>query len=101
MTDGEERRKAHDRLEELERKIEAGELPNPTPIPAGWHPPGYTIMKDWCPECGGLGHGKKCKCSDGVAFVMGCCKTCGGEGMITLPPDPPKGIVITDPDWKL
>lgn len=101
MTDGEERRKAHERLEALERKIEIGEIPvfgeGTEFVPSlGAH----MIMKEWCPECGGLGHGKKCKCSNGVDFVMGCCGTCGGEGMITKPPDPPKGIIITDPDWK-
>lgn len=41
--------------------------------------------REWCKECGGMGHGKDCQCKSGAEFICGCCKTCGGEGMITLP----------------
>lgn len=93
-----EERKKH--LDELQRQFELGQI-----IPGVGEGtvnfcPARTIIKDWCPECGGLGHGKKCKCSDGVAFVMGCCETCGGEGMITVE-EKPKGIILTDPDWTI
>jgi len=42
------------------------------------------IRKDICPECGGIGHGKECECTDEVAFMCGCCNTCGGDGFISL-----------------
>lgn len=42
----------------------------------------YEINKDWCKECEGSGHGKNCKCDGFIDFVMGCCKTCSGEGTV-------------------
>lgn len=44
----------------------------------------WSIKKDFCKECSGSGHGKTCRCKSFVQDVMGCCKSCGGEGMITL-----------------
>jgi hypothetical protein len=45
------------------------------------------IHKDFCPTCGGMGHVPDCDCSGGVAFVMGCCTKCGGEGYVTVKPN--------------
>jgi DnaJ-class molecular chaperone len=53
-----------------------------------------TIRKKVCETCGGLGHVPNCKCQGGLAFVMGCCPDCHGEGYITLKDPPPKKIVV-------
>ena len=45
------------------------------------------IHKDYCPDCDGLGHVPACKCEGVAAFIMGCCKKCGGEGYITVEPN--------------
>jgi len=56
------------------------------------------IEKDWCAECRGIGHGKDCKCEGMFGFVMGCCKTCAGDGMVRIerPQLPPK----IDEGWR-
>ena len=50
------------------------------------------IKKKFCEDCEGLGHVPGCKCRGGVAFVMGCCKKCGGEGLL-LDDEKPMGLV--------
>lgn len=50
------------------------------------------IWKDFCPDCKGFGHPAGCKCSNEVDFICGCCKTCGGEGFVTVKPPPRKVI---------
>lgn len=52
-----------------------------------------TIYKEICPDCKGFGHVPDCKCRDPVAFIMGCCERCGGEGYIPAkPPEDPDEI---------
>lgn len=40
-------------------------------------------VKHWCPTCGGAGHEPHCVCRGDVAFIVGCCKLCSGDGMIS------------------
>lgn len=40
------------------------------------------IRKKVCPRCQGFGHLPECKCRNPVAFIMGCCTKCGGEGFV-------------------
>lgn len=64
-----------------------------------WSRLATTVHLDWCPVCGGLGHVPNCACRGGVAFVMGCCVRCGGEGTVTAPP--PKTLWTPDRDIPL
>jgi len=47
-----------------------------------------TLHKQYCPDCKGFGHVPNCKCRDPVAFIVGCCKRCGGEGFIPAETEP-------------
>lgn len=42
------------------------------------------VQREWCESCGGSGHSSGCTCRGGVAFVVGCCKACAGEGMVAI-----------------
>lgn len=55
------------------------------------------LLREWCKTCGGSGHDRGCRCDSGVAFVLGCCLTCRGEGMVTVyKPEPDPTIILTD-----
>ena len=61
-----------------------------------------TIEMDYCPDCEGMGHDKKtCKCKGSVAFIVVCCKTCGGEGFIYYPPSPEEPNKIWTPSDEI
>jgi DnaJ-class molecular chaperone len=52
------------------------------------------VEKALCVDCGGSGHAEvTCRCLGGVAFIVGCCRRCGGEGYVRVKPS---GIVLTD-----
>lgn len=48
----------------------------------------FMTIKKFCPDCNGFGHDRSCSCESEADFVNGCCKTCGGEGFVSVKPEP-------------
>jgi len=48
------------------------------------NPKDNVIYKKICDMCGGTGHAKGCKCVGALAFIVGCCSECRGEGTVVI-----------------
>lgn len=44
----------------------------------------------WCERCHGSGHAPDCVCDSALAFVLGCCPECHGEGFVSVKLDDTK-----------
>ena len=53
----------------------------------------FMTIKKFCPDCNGFGHDRYCTCQSEEDFVVGCCKTCHGEGFIEVQREPRKSIL--------